>query len=483
MKLFKIQNLTLFYVLSCSLIFLILQYHLVIQFSSNSSLLRSFLHGSLGNCDSHWRYLARQSQGGLSCIGNSPDDGQFCVANRVCVNRSHGLWISVSNKHSTYSHNTPEIVMMGVDLNTDQIRKSFPVRRERFQQQDLPSLVVGSFYECGHMSHFFLNGAFPAAASAMRLTSNGRRPTLIAERIHGQCNIDTFSTLGSVFSNDFSREDIMRLDQPESLPKETQCFGTTLLGLRRTCFHNYCPRLIERSDVDYFSKAVKNHFQIGLDSGKRKSLHVTFIQRRESRVILNLGLVVESLQKLADEAVMYTCNGVNTTLTEPFSWMSDPFVHVYLCGIKNLIHTKVVELEDLPYKDQIQLFADTDVLVAAHGNAIGNSVWMPNHGAVVECFMKGWWSPWFMEPVKNILRLDYTALTSERTVLTAEQEALEKEAKGKGEEEGLLKRRNLLLNADESARNMFLAIGRVFKLKSQQRESVFDGSQKVIDCS
>jgi hypothetical protein len=443
---------------------------------------RTIIPNFSSTCSALWHYLS-DSQDGFACIGNSPEEGQFCVADRVCVNRSHGAWISVSG--NSVMSNTPGIVMMGVDLSTDPFRKSFPVRRENFRQEELEPLVIGSFYECAHMSHFFLNGAFPAAASAMRLTNHNKRPFLIAERVHGECNFDTFSTLESVYSNKFSRDGIMRLDQPESLPEATRCFGTSVLGLRRTCFHSYCPRLIERFEVDYFSNAVKNHYNLGTNSNTlllKQSIKVTFVQRRKTRVILNLEAVVELFKAISHSAMMAMCRGFNFTHDERFSWISDPNLLLHVCQIETLISTEIVELEDLPYVDQIRLFSNTDILVAAHGNAIGNAVWMPHYGAVVECFMKGWWSPWFMDPVKDILGLDYSAVTSTHTILSTEQELAEKEAKVKGEDEGLLKRRNILLDADDTAYKLFLIVGRVFTARmSQLREKNLD-RRKVMNC-
>jgi hypothetical protein len=43
-----------------------------------------------------------------------------------------------------------------------------------------------------------------------------------------------------------------------------------------------------------------------------------------------------------------------------------------------------VRLEDVPFAEQLQLFAETDVLVAPHTGALANALLLPRHAAVLE---------------------------------------------------------------------------------------------------
>lgn len=47
---------------------------------------------------------------------------------------------------------------------------------------------------------------------------------------------------------------------------------------------------------------------------------------------------------------------------------------------------QIVKFEEISFKNQVQLVANTDILIGVHGNGLTNLLWLPNHGCVIELF-------------------------------------------------------------------------------------------------
>ncbi|KAI9599251.1 hypothetical protein BDF19DRAFT_430599 [Syncephalis fuscata] len=68
-------------------------------------------------------------------------------------------------------------------------------------------------------------------------------------------------------------------------------------------------------------------------------------------------------------------------------------IHTMLDGLD--VEAKFVELEGYNMQQQVELFSNTDILIAVHGNAIGNLFWMPPSALIIEIWQYGWESNWF----------------------------------------------------------------------------------------
>jgi hypothetical protein len=59
------------------------------------------------------------------------------------------------------------------------------------------------------------------------------------------------------------------------------------------------------------------------------------------------------------------------------------------------LHVRLVRLEGASLADQMRLFSAASIIVAAHGNALGNIVWMAPHSAVMELLGGGFETGFF----------------------------------------------------------------------------------------
>ncbi|KAI8054440.1 hypothetical protein BDF22DRAFT_411660 [Syncephalis plumigaleata] len=156
----------------------------------------------------------------------------------------------------------------------------------------------------------------------------------------------------------------------------TVCYDTAVLGLNSTCPVGGCLKVPNPSIGTYTAlrRLVRQHFLSGnlvetleksdaaatqskqLANGKRP--RVVVVQRRGTRSFTNL----DDIQKL----------------------------------LRDLdVEYKVVELENYSMQQQVEMFSQTDVLIAVHGNAIGNLFWLPPNAVIVEIWQYGWESHWF----------------------------------------------------------------------------------------
>ncbi len=153
------------------------------------------------------------------------------------------------------------------------------------------------------------------------------------------------------------------------------------------------------------------------------------------------------------------------------AWLDDAVARRHVCSHtgapRELVSVRVLELEGASIAEQVRAFSTTDVLLAAHGNALGNAVWMRADAAVVELFMEGWWSPWFEWPLR-FMGIGYTYVpcgAGENCLPDAEMHAARVAAVAKLgndiETQKAIKTRNLRANVKKVAAAVLAAVGHV----------------------
>lgn len=450
--------------------------------------------GFKARCASTHARTLRPAEG--TCVGSGREDGQYCIVPRVCVNRARGLFVPSQwvPGQTLIPPNGSGLAMYGlpVDMHVEEFRlPAVDISDNELAEAihvELP-VVVGSIYECGHMSHFLFNGLFPIAAAAARvalIAGNAKQPPLfIASRSLGACSLDLTGALAAVTTTSLDalvsdapaaspspsaavKASLMSLEKPDTLPETTHCFGPAMLGIRRACLHSYCARVLPRGEIRYIADRVKAYFNAQPVRGA--PMAVTIIQRRATRVVVNMDEVANAVQS--------TLTGLSAACRESsawaargdarLQWLNDSSALDGLCSSEPPVVFRVVELEDMPFAEQVRTFASTDVLVGMHGNAIGHALWMPPDGAVIEGFMYGWSSSWFETPLREALGLHYTrldclspaclALTPEQ----AEKERASMAASGSEQpSEGLIKARNVVWDVERTTGEVLASLSAV----------------------
>ena len=425
---------------------------------------------STGVSDAH---MDIPNGGDLRCYGKAAEDGRFCVAPVVCVNGSGGAWVPAESllpmaaaAARMNDDALPGLLMTGLDGKTDSMRYALPVRGstdfEFTVGSRLVPAVVISFYECSHLSHFLFNGLIPAFSAWLR--AGGRRDTvLIVERAMGDCPfaevLGAFFNLSHVWRSEHGRFPLLRLDMPMSLPLKPVCMGPVFIGSRSTCLHSYCAETFTPGEREVLRGIVLAHYGISPTPRRRDSfqaapaqsspLRVTLVQRERTRVIVNLDAVLATLAALADE-ISANCSltALKATIRLSFRTTMIPLCAPVVDGndagaaeqvpkpeLRSPVTSRhppfvvdVVYMENVPLRDQIALAARTDVLLAAHGNAVGISLFQRRGSAVVEVMMKDWFSPWYRDPILETFGLHYENVSCwDRSCLPLTNDELEQE--------------------------------------------------------
>lgn len=412
-------------------------------------------------CGQPWQDVVRRAaRGNASCFGASAADGVHCVVPSLCVSRDHGAWVEeealAPASVAALGGSLPAIMTLGLGPAISDQSITIPVRSTTRllgagvavdrTAGGAPALVM-SFYECAHLSHFMFNGVYPAFAAWLRLGARADTRLLLVGD-HRHCRyldvLDAF--LGAPRAG--AAASLLDLADAATLPTTPTCFGPVLVGSRGACLHAYCARAVGGAEHDQLRAAVLRHFNVTAAPppvGGGRPLRVTVVQRAGSRAMTNLGDVAALLIKLRDAAAE-TCvasggrvrrarvrdaaadDGAGAALDTGGggAW---PDVRAALAVEFNRTpaHARraawwcagrggppfavaVVSFERATVAEQMAVAASTDVLIAAHGNALGNAMYMRRGAAVVEVFMRDWWSPWFADPLTGVMGLRHAGV-------------------------------------------------------------------------
>jgi hypothetical protein len=242
-------------------------------------------------------------------------------------------------------------------------------------------------YFPNHYSHFLVNNAIPLLEvlgwhySANQAAGKDRLDyttslSWIPERRHLYIRDSMHQREHSTVLEGYKFKYIYR-NSASSIPiGTTVCYDTAVLGLNSTCPVGGCLKMPDPSLGTYTAlrRLVRQHFlseklvetlkKSDVEALQSKKLangkqpRVVVVQRRNTRVFTNL----DDIQKL-------------------------------LSGLD--VKFKVVELEDYSMEEQVEMFSQTDILIAVHGNAIGNLFWLPPNAVIIEIWQYGWESHWF----------------------------------------------------------------------------------------
>ncbi|RKP05076.1 hypothetical protein THASP1DRAFT_26374 [Thamnocephalis sphaerospora] len=328
-------------------------------------------------------------------------------AKYVCLNRRFQIFHFVYEADVYNRSIIPQVNIKAADSIADYFYTTRAVRVNEFKEEmqrhqaagRTPSirllrnttLFVFASYFPEHYSHFFINNMLPLInvhASLFQENASRNRNTYMAEarwreeRRHVYVR-NTLPRIGSAFPVDALRFERILLQELDSLPQEqTLCYENAVIGLNNTCSTAACVNRPNSELKPYtaLARVMREQYMTTSDltawekwqkteMNSRKAFpgepQVVVVQRRGTRRILNLDEVESLLRQLK-------------------------------------IKYRVVELEKLTVPDQIRLFSHTRALIAAHGNALGNMLWLPHNALVVEFWAYGWRSPWFGEIVDSM---------------------------------------------------------------------------------
>lgn len=199
-----------------------------------------------------------------------------------------------------------------------------------------------------HLSHFFINNYMPL----VNLLNNyyGAPDWLTTPR---DLSFDTGE--GEIFDSNYNSLHFTNVvnRQPNARTK-ILCYKKAVLGLNSTCSCCGCHNKFypEKSPVYRQTREfIYDHYlnQTLPKSAFELPINVRIIQRGQSRKIMNL----ENVEHYITHDLGLKCTVVNTERGTSFA-------------------------------DQIKMMSDTTILIASHGNALGNAFWLPDHAAVIE---------------------------------------------------------------------------------------------------
>lgn len=122
------------------------------------------------------------------------------------------------------------------------------------------------------------------------------------------------------------------------------------------------PNRFHRSSLDTFVTTILGRDRI--THTRQSSPRITILERRKSPD--------------------FYLTGKSEAYGSGADWRSVPNIEEVAQGLNSFGNVAVVDTAGMAPREQIQLLAATDVLVAQHGAGLSNMVWMPPHGAVVE---------------------------------------------------------------------------------------------------
>ncbi|KAJ3395690.1 hypothetical protein HDU92_005156 [Lobulomyces angularis] len=288
----------------------------------------------------------------------------------ICLDRN-GLFFPTDDNNS-------QLPRANIAGSADFLDQWFtPASRElkaevEMEYRDYPLFLLGGVWPY-HLSHFFVNNFTPL----VNLFNN----YFESKNWKGEKK-DLYLVKDFIY---FDLESLKLTNVYKSTPNiehnKVVCYSKVIVGLNSTCDCCGCLKDYEDKSVHRQTKdlVLENHltaeeFQIAMERSngdpKDRKMHLVVVQRGSNRQILNL-----------------------------------PEVEKYLTD--NLISYEVAILENLSFTQQLRLFSlNATAILAVHGNALGNSFWMPPESQVIELHSYNQGSAWFEHILSDQNKVD-----------------------------------------------------------------------------
>lgn len=151
---------------------------------------------------------------------------------------------------------------------------------------------------------------------------------------------------------------------PAGTSIKASCFQRTVFGAASVCPLGYCDRVVSGRLLERARTKLLGHYAIKPDPRpphRRPRLKAVILVRRGTRVIQNSAQVADILRTFPSLGV------------------------------------ELLELKQPSIAEQAAMFVNASLLVSPHGNALGNTLWMPRGATVVEVLPDGLTTAFFEE--------------------------------------------------------------------------------------
>jgi hypothetical protein len=199
-----------------------------------------------------------------------------------------------------------------------------------------------------HLSHFFINNYLPL----INLLNNYYNTTNWMS-IERDLSIDLND--GEYFDHHMGSLKFHTVrDRRVYTKNKLLCYKKALVGLNSTCSCCGCENRFYPKGSQVFKQMREYIFSTYLNitstpTAFELSINIKIIQREQSRKIENIN-----------EIERYIKEELNLKVT--------------------IVNTE----SELKFEDQIKMMKETTILIASHGNALGNAFWLPDHSCVIE---------------------------------------------------------------------------------------------------
>ncbi len=151
------------------------------------------------------------------------------------------------------------------------------------------------------------------------------------------------------------------LETPVGSKTRMSCFSRSVIGAAGVCANSGCPNSLLEPNVNKFASIVRRRLSLPDNQNAHKwPLKLYVIQRATStRSFVNP-------QQLWD--ILRAFSGLDV---------------------------RELRLEGATFKQQVELFSEASIVVATHGNALGNTLWMPRGSLVIEYMGSGFNTEFF----------------------------------------------------------------------------------------
>ena len=148
------------------------------------------------------------------------------------------------------------------------------------------------------------------------------------------------------------------------VPVARSCFARSVLGAGFVCPAHECGHMVPEGITGAIAARVRERLHVGQPPRVRSPPHTVYVVQREAgtRSLLNAAQIVDVLNAFA---------GLRVT---------------------------ELKLEGSDAAQQVRIFSNASMVVASHGNALGNMLWMPRGAAVMEYLGEGFQTAFFSGP-------------------------------------------------------------------------------------
>ncbi|RUP46357.1 hypothetical protein BC936DRAFT_147049 [Jimgerdemannia flammicorona] len=311
---------------------------------------------------------------------------RVCEFRNFCIDRDRGMLSGYIILNGTKKVFPPSVNIMAVDTESDIYwsPRVFLQSSSSYYGYINETVFVYGLYSPYHLSHWLFNGLIPLWSTMQQYGATKDSWLFRPDSWDGHTKPSTFDmsflseTGRDIVFDPFYMTSAFQIMAPKS--NVPICFARGVVGLSDRCVHAYCEESFRRNDISTLRSRFLSHYAADIaqfdrqhaSAGNRSSSQhrdpiIALLNRSGSRNIPNLHLLAERLRRAG-----YTVQDLN------------------------LDH-------GLTLAQAVHLFRNTSILVASHGNALGNAIFMPSSSAVISVnarFSEG--DPWFQLPMLQL---------------------------------------------------------------------------------